>query len=153
LKLGADFDAQLGVWQFRSSWEDRVIGGTISVVGRELQIAKTWRVTLDQSKIGSREDLVSAVRFRAGVDLGTLKAYARFGFRTERISPINVYDGFTLTRCLPLDGKNERIKLEVKARFALPEPEIEYNTEASGLLVGLGDVEVNIDELNLLLDY
>ena len=79
LKLGADFNAQLGVWQFRSSWEDRVIGGTLSVVGRELQIAKTWRLTVDQSKIGSREDLVTAVRFRAAVDLGTLKTYARFG--------------------------------------------------------------------------
>ena len=153
LKLGADFDAQLGIWQFRSSWEDRVIGGTLSVVGRELQIQKTWRFNLDQERLGSREDLVASVRFRAGVDLATRKAFAKVGFRPEKIRPFNVYDGFTVSRRLPLDGKKERIKLELKARLALPEPEIECSTEASKILVGLGDVEVTLDELNLLIDY
>ena len=153
LRLGADFNAQVGVWQFRSSWEDRVIGGTLSLVGRELQLSKVWRLTVDQSTIGAKEDLVTAVRFRAAVDLGTMKAYARFGFRTEKVSALNVYDGFTLTRRLPLDGRNERINLEFKARFVLPEPELEYSTESQRAMVGLGDVEVNIEELNLLLDY
>ena len=153
LKLGADFDAQLGIWQFRSSWEDRVIGGTLSVVGRELQIQKTWRFSLDQERLGSREDLVTSVRFRAGADLATRKAFAKVGFRPEKIRPFNFYDGFSVSRRLPLDGKKERIKLELKASLALPEPEIECSTEASKILVGLGDVEVTLDELNLLFDY
>jgi len=99
------------------------------------------------------EDLVTRLRMRAAVDLGTMKAYARLGFRTERLSPINVVEGFTLTKRLPLDGNDGHVKLEVKANFAFPEPEIEYSTENHRSFVGMGDIEVNIDELNLLLDY
>jgi len=153
LRLGADFNYQLGVWQFRSSWEDTVIGGKLSLAGRELQLAKTWRLSVDKSSLGAQEDFVTSVRFRAAVDLSTLKAYARLGFRSERISPINVYEGFTFIKRIPLDGKNENIKLEIKANFALPEPEIEYSTENHRTFVGLGDVEVNVDELNLLFDF
>jgi len=29
LTLGADYNTQLGVWQFRSDWEDKVIGGRL----------------------------------------------------------------------------------------------------------------------------
>jgi hypothetical protein len=62
-------------------------------------------------------------------------------------------EGFTLMKRLPLDGNKGHVKLEVKANFALPEPEIEYSTETQRSLVGMGDIEVSIDELNLLLDY
>jgi len=62
-------------------------------------------------------------------------------------------EGFTLLKQLPLDGNRGNVKLEVKANFALPEPEIEYSTESHRSLVGMGDIEVNIDELNLVLDY
>jgi len=102
---------------------------------------------------GAVEDLVTRLRFRAAIDLTTFKAYARIGFRTERLSPINVMEGFTLMKRLPLDGAHGNVKLEVKANFALPEPEIEYSTETQRSLVGMGDIEVSIDELNLLLDY
>lgn len=102
---------------------------------------------------GAVEDLVTRLRFRAAIDLQTWKAYARVGFRTERLSPINVMEGFTLMKRLPLDGNKGNVKLEVKANFALPEPEIEYSTETQRSLVGMGDIEVSIDELNLLLDY
>lgn len=147
--LGADFNTQLGVWQFKSSWEDSIIGGRLTLAGRELQLSKTWLLS-----VGAVEDLVTRLRFRAAIDLGTAKAYARIGFRTERLSPINVVEGFTLLRQLPLDGPEGHVKLEVKANFAFPEPEIEYSTEKGGRsIVGMGDVEVNIDELNLLLDY
>lgn len=147
--LGADFNTQLGVWQFKSSWEDKIIGGRLTLAGRELQLSKTWLLS-----VGAVEDLVTRLRFRAAIDLGTAKAYARFGFRSERLSPINVMEGFTLLRQLPLDGPEGNVKLEVKANFAFPEPEIEYSTEKGGRsLVGMGDIEVNIDELNLLLEY
>lgn len=148
VRLGADFNTQLGVWQFKSSWEDDVIGGKLTLAGRELQFSKTWLLS-----VGAVEDLVTRLRFRAAVDLGTMKAYARLGFRTERLSPINVVEGFTLRKRLPLDGNDGHVKLEVKANFAFPEPEIEYSTENHRSFVGMGDIEVNIDELNLLLDY
>ena len=146
--LGADFNTQLGVWQFRSSWEDSIIGGKLTLQGRELQLTKSWQLSM-----GAVEDLVTRLRFRAAVDLGTMKAYARVGFRTERLSPINMVEGFTLRKQLPLDGTKGHVKLEVKANFALPEPEIEYSTESHRSVIGMGDIQVNIDELNLLLDY
>ena len=102
---------------------------------------------------GPMEDLVTRLRFRAAVDLSTMKAYARVGFRTERLSPINVLEGFTLQHKFPLDGSKGHIKLGVKAKVALPEPEIEYSTENQRSLVGMGDIDVNVEELNLLLDY
>lgn len=148
VELGADFNTQLGVWQFKSSWEDRIIGGKLTLAGREMQFCKTWLLS-----VGVVEDLVTRLRLRAAVDLGTMKAYARLGFRTERLSPINVVEGFTLTKKLPLDGNYGHVKLEVKANFAFPEPEIEYSTENHRSFVGMGDIEVNIDELNLLLNY
>jgi hypothetical protein len=62
-------------------------------------------------------------------------------------------EGFTLMKRLPLDGSDGHIKLEVKANFALPEPEFEYSTETHRSVVGMGDIEVSVDELNLVLDY
>jgi hypothetical protein len=47
-------------------------------------------------------------------------------------------EGFTLLKQLPLDGNRGNVKLEVKANFALPEPEIEYSTESHRSLVGMG---------------
>lgn len=103
--------------------------------------------------VGAVEDLVTRLRFRAAINLQTFQAYARVGFRTERLSPINVMEGFTILKRLPLDGSGGNVKLEVKANVALPEPEIEYSTESQRSLIGMGDVEVSIDEMNLLLDY
>jgi hypothetical protein len=34
IELGADYNTQMGVWQFKSSWEDRIIGGRLSIKGR-----------------------------------------------------------------------------------------------------------------------
>mmetsp|Transcript_28338 Transcript_28338/g.37082 ORF Transcript_28338/g.37082 Transcript_28338/m.37082 type:complete len:273 (+) Transcript_28338:244-1062(+) len=148
VRLGADFNTQLGVWQFKSSWEDDIIGGKLTLNGRELQMTKSWQLS-----VGAMEDLVTRLRFRAAVDLGTMKAYARVGFRTERLSPISFTEGFTIVKRLPIVGKDGKTKLEVKANFALPEPEIEYSTENQRSMVGMGDIEVNIEELNLVLDY
>jgi len=44
--LGADFNTQLGVWQFKSSWEDSFIGGRLTLAGRELQLSKTWLLSV-----------------------------------------------------------------------------------------------------------
>ena len=148
VQLGADFNTQLGVWQFKSSWEDAIIGGKLTLAGRELQLTKSWQLS-----VGAVEDLVTRLRLRAAVDLQTWKAYVRVGFRTERLAPINVMEGFTLMKQVPLDGNAGHVKLEVKANVALPEPEIEYSTETQRSLIGMGDIEVSIDELNLVLDY
>lgn len=149
IRLGADFNTQLGIWQFQSSWEDAIIGGKLTLAGKELQLTKSWQLS-----VGAVEDLVTRLRFRAAINLQTFQAYARVGFRTERLSPINVMEGFTILKRLPLDGSRGNVKLEVKANVALPEPELEYSTETQRSLIGnMGDVEVSIDELNLLLDY
>jgi hypothetical protein len=148
IKLSAQFNTQLGVWQFHSSWEDAIIGGKLTLAGKELQLTKSWQLS-----VGPVEDLVTRLRLRAAVDLQSWKAYVRVGFRTERLSPINVMEGFSLVKQIPLDGVHGNVKLEVKANFALPEPEIEYSTETHRSLVGMGDIEVSIEELNLLLDY
>jgi hypothetical protein len=148
VQFGADFNTQVGVWQFKSSWEDAIIGGKLTLAGRELQLTKSWQLS-----VGAMEDLVTRLRVRAAVDLQTWKASVRAGFRTERLTPINVMEGFTLLKQVPLDGQDGHIKLEVKANVALPEPEIEYSTETQRSLIGMGDIEVSIDELNLVLDY
>ncbi|KAL7570639.1 hypothetical protein ACA910_014913 [Epithemia clementina (nom. ined.)] len=148
VQVGADFNTQLSVWQFKSSWEDALIGGKLTLAGRELQFTKSWQLS-----VGAMGDLVTRLKLRAAVDLQTWKAYARIGFRTERLAPINVMEGFTVMKQIPLDGTKGHVKLEVKANFALPEPEIEYSTEIQRSVIGMGDIEINIDELNLLLDY
>jgi hypothetical protein len=50
LTLGADYNTNIGVWQFRSSWEDSIIGGRISVAGRELMLTKSWLIKLMDSE-------------------------------------------------------------------------------------------------------
>mmetsp|Transcript_15162 Transcript_15162/g.31341 ORF Transcript_15162/g.31341 Transcript_15162/m.31341 type:complete len:544 (-) Transcript_15162:151-1782(-) len=150
VRLGADYNTQQGIWQFKSSWEDAIIGGKITLSGnKELQLTKSW-----QMSVGGVEDLVTRLRFRATINLQTFQAYAKVGFRTERFTPIDVVEGFTVLKRMPLDGIGGNLKLEVKANVALPEPEIEYRTESQARsLTGMGDIEVSIDELNLLLDY
>lgn len=145
IRLGADYGMQTGVWQFKSSWEDALIGGKLTLAGRELQFAKSWQLSV-------MEDLVTRLRMRAAVDLQTYKAYVRVGFRTERLLPINVMEGFTVQKSIPLDGKGN-INVEVRSNIRLPEPEIEYSTETQRSLIGMGDIEINVEELNLVLDY
>ena len=116
-----------------------MIGGQLTLAGRELQFSKSWQLS-----VGAVEDLVTRLRLRAAVDLSTWKAYPRVGFRTERLTPINIMEGFTLQKQVPLDGPGGHVRLQVKANFALPEPEIEYSTETQRSLVGMGDIELQI---------
>jgi hypothetical protein len=46
VRFGADFNTQLGVWQFKSSWEDAIIGGKLTLAGRELQLTKSWQLSV-----------------------------------------------------------------------------------------------------------
>jgi len=87
---------------------------------------------------GVVEDLMVRGNLRAAVDLGTMKAYARLGFRTEQLSPFNIVEGLTLREKFPLDGNNGHVKLEIKANVAFPQPEIKYSTENRGSFVGMG---------------
>jgi len=70
-----------------------------------------------------------------------------------RLQPLNLKDGVTLRRRLPLDGTEGHAKLEVRANLCLPEPEIEYSTDKKRLIMGTGDIQLSIDELNLCLEY
>lgn len=49
VRFGADFNTQLGVWQFKSSWEDAIIGGKLTLAGRELQLTKSWQLSVGTS--------------------------------------------------------------------------------------------------------
>lgn len=151
LTLGADYNTNAGVWQFRSTWEDSIIGGRISVAGREIMLSKSWLI-----KVMDSEDVATRLKFKAAVNTKDWTASAKFGFRTERIAPLNVREGFALCRKIPLDGHRGHAKLEVLTRIALPEPEISFSTDGDqsrGVVAGMGDVHVGIDELNLLLQY
>ncbi|GMI43567.1 hypothetical protein TeGR_g6596 [Tetraparma gracilis] len=152
LALGADYTTQLGVWQFRSDWEDPLLGGRLTIKGSELAVAKTWLLQL-----GVAEDLVTRLRLRAAVDLSSGAASARFGFRTERGSkPLSLVDGFELRRLFALDGRDGHAKVEARMTFKFPEPDFELSTErtlARKHLVGMGDVSVGVEEINLLMEY
>mmetsp|Transcript_10305 Transcript_10305/g.10384 ORF Transcript_10305/g.10384 Transcript_10305/m.10384 type:complete len:302 (-) Transcript_10305:476-1381(-) len=145
LTIGADFNAQLGVWQLRHSWEDNIIGGRITLANKELRLSKSWPLS-----VGIVDDFVARLKFLAAIDLETGKARARVGFRTERVNPIDVVQGLTLLRQVPLDGDRGHIKLEYKANFAFPEPEIEFSTDNHRSIAGFGDIEVKIEEVNII---
>lgn len=49
VQMGADFNTQLGVWQFKSSWEEPIIGGKLTLIGNELHITKSWRLYVGTS--------------------------------------------------------------------------------------------------------
>lgn len=47
-------------------------------------------------------------------------------------------------------------KLEVVTKLALPEPELRFSTngdKSKGVVAGMGDVDIGIQEFNLLLEY
>jgi hypothetical protein len=49
VKMGAEFNTGLGVWQFKSSWEDAIIGGKLTLAGKELQLTKSWQLSMGTS--------------------------------------------------------------------------------------------------------
>ena len=99
---------------------------------------------------------MTRLRLRASLDLKTLGVTCRLGFRTERGDTLDLPRGFRFTRALPLDGRDGHAKVEVKANIAVPEPEVEWGTGADrerGQVVGMGDVEVGVEEINLVMEY
>ena len=58
IRLGADFNTQLGVWQFKSSWEDAIIGGKLTLAGRELQLTKSWQLSVGKDGLRRRTALI-----------------------------------------------------------------------------------------------
>lgn len=115
-----------------------------------------------------------ATRFNlcAQYDVHSNRGSARFGFRTENmssggtmVSSPNIFgdsnrrQSFTIVPILPLDGPDGHLKLEAKTSIELPEPEITVGMDLGGNevdsmgSVGMGiggDVDVEIDELNII---
>lgn len=139
------------MWQLRTIWEDRFIGGRLTIKGRELQLTKSWPVP-----IGERPDLAARLRFKLGLDLYSGRTYCRFGFRTEEgPTSASLTEGFELTPKFPLDANNH-VSVEVKSRVAVPTPNLEFKSElAPGkkLDLSMGDVYVGVEELSLCLEY
>mmetsp|Transcript_13273 Transcript_13273/g.43251 ORF Transcript_13273/g.43251 Transcript_13273/m.43251 type:complete len:156 (+) Transcript_13273:350-817(+) len=152
------------------SWEDSLIGGKLQMKGTELQLHKNWIFGLGSP------NLAANLRFKAAIDVATGKMSARFGFRTEQTtSAINVVDGVDVVKKLPLDGNDGHAKLEVKVRVAFPQPDIALDAAGSAgaangenngggdkdnknlveneVLLGMGDLEIDVDEVNLCLDW
>ena len=69
---------------------------------------------------------------------------------------MNIVDGVNLEKKIPLDGADGHAKLEVKLRVAFPQPDVSLDREKSesgAVYVGMGDLEVDVDEINLCLDW
>lgn len=74
------------------------------------------------------------------------------------VQGMNRRQGFTIIPVIPLDGADGHFKLEAKTRVELPEPEITVGMTLGGVsvdgnTVGMGiggDVDVDIDELNVI---
>ena len=49
VRMGADFNTQLGVWQFKSSWEEPLIGGKLTLIGNELHLTKSWQLSVGKT--------------------------------------------------------------------------------------------------------
>jgi len=150
LSVGADYSTQQGLWTMKYSWEDTFIGGRMVLKGTELQLHKAWVLTL-----GGAANLAATLRLRAALDLKTLRTSCRFGFRTESQGAINIVDGVDLVKRLPLDGADGHAKLEVKLRVAFPQPDLNVENfgDAGNVYVGMGELEVDVDEMNLCLDW
>ena len=158
LSIGADYSTQAGTWQMKYSWEDKIIGGKLQMKGTELQLHKNWVFGL-----GAGTNLAANLRFKAAVDVATGKMSARFGFRTEQTaSTLNIVDGIDVVKKLPLDGNEGHAKLEFKVRVAFPQPDFAVDTPIANtkkdsfdneVYVGMGDLEVDVDEVNLCLDW
>ncbi|KAJ1459428.1 hypothetical protein M885DRAFT_511387 [Pelagophyceae sp. CCMP2097] len=160
LSFGADYSTNDGVWAVKTSWEDSIIGGKLVIKGSELQLHKNWIFSMGAN-------LAANLRLKGVIDLATGKMSGRFGFRTEHnASPLNIVDGIELIKKLPLDGHDGHAKLELKLRVAFPQPEVRAErlpgAHDSGaepavaheqLYVGMGDLQIDLDELNLCLDW
>uniref|UniRef100_A0A7S2CEG6 Plastid lipid-associated protein/fibrillin conserved domain-containing protein n=1 Tax=Octactis speculum TaxID=3111310 RepID=A0A7S2CEG6_9STRA len=160
LALGAIFNTQANMWQFDTTWEDKVIGGQLSLKGRELQLSKTWAIPLGEGvDIGFAP--LARLRLKLGIDLYSGKTNLRFGFRTEEPSnKVTLADGIQLRPRFPLDS-NSHVNVELCTRVAVPTPNLAFNSEIGSLFsskgskldLECGDVYLGIEEVSLCLDY
>lgn len=150
LSIGADYSTQRGLWKLQYAWEDTFIGGRMVLKGTELQLHKAWVLTL-----GTAANLAATLRLRAALDLRNMRTSCRFGFRTESQGAINIVDGVDLVKRLPLDGQDGHAKLEVKLRVAFPQPDLNVENfgDEGNVYVGMGELEIDVDEMNLCLDW
>jgi len=144
--VGMDYNVQSKIAQFKSSWSDKIIGARLSIKGRELQLSKSWNIAL-----GERDDISTKLRFRVAIDTRTGAAYYRCGFRTETIMPINLKKGVVIKKRFSIT-RGDTVQLEYKANINLPEPNLEYSYNDNQVVVGLGDVKLSLDELNVILN-
>jgi hypothetical protein len=75
VKLGAEFNTLLGVWQFKSSWEDAIIGGKLTLAGKELQLTKSWQLSM-----GMLERMQLIIWFVAFLTVSLLQTRSRGRF-------------------------------------------------------------------------
>lgn len=99
LAVGIDYLSDLAHWRLHYSVEDTIVGGRFSLRGSELGWAKSWLWNL-----GMTEENTAKLKLRMGLNLNTLKLYARLRFRTEPISPFDIGEGISCAGKLPMPG-------------------------------------------------
>ena len=124
-----------------------MIGDRLLLRGTSLELTKTWLVS-----VGSYSDsFVSRVRMRLSVNLKDGRTKFKFGVRNEAVNNVDILSGLRFEKNI---GLTSNAKVQVKSNVRLPEPEVEFFGVGEGRrLVGMGDVEVAVEEVNVCLDY
>ncbi len=126
ITLGCDYLSDVAHWRMYCVVEDYVVGGRFSLRGSELGWTKSWLWSLG---MGETEENGAKFKLRLGLNLKTLKAYARLRFRTEPISPfgLDVGEGITCVGKLPLPAgglvpviRHVPLRIEYRLRVNTP---------------------------------
>ena len=168
IRVGADLETHRlgrGVWKLRGCLEDKLIGGRFSLNERYdrdsdqrsllLGYSKSWFIANDYGAgSGTRMNI------SADYDVETRRGGIRMGFQQENLWQSYLLPGrrrgVTIVPTLPLDV-DRRVQLEVKSNIELPGPEfgmglsMDFDSDAPvGLDIAVGDVNVDIEEVNLI---
>ena len=168
IRVGADLETHRlgrGVWKLRGCLEDKLIGGRFSLNERYNRVndqrallvgySKSWFIPNDYGA-GSGTRL----NISADYDVKTRRGGIRIGFQQESAWQSYLLPGrrrgVSIVPTLPLDV-DRRVQLEVKSNIELPAPEFglgvskDLDSDAPVELdIGVGDVTVDIEELNLI---
>ena len=158
ITLGMDYLSELAQWRAYCAVEDTIVGGRFSIRGSELGWTKSWFLNL-----GLGEESTAKIKLRMGLNLQSLKAYARVRFRTEPLSTFDIGEGLSCAGKLPLPGllpifTSLPLRVEYRLRINTPQPDFQIKrgrrdgTHIS-LTTGIDSIDMSLDELNFCLEW
>ncbi|KAL7471775.1 hypothetical protein ACHAXS_012068 [Conticribra weissflogii] len=175
IRVGADFETQTmmgtGVWRLRGCLEDKLIGGRFSIKGKRsrsggqlVEYSKSWLFP-------GAGSLATRFNLCATYDMSQRRGSARFGFKTVNsngggnVETLGVFggigrQGFSIIPTIPLDGQKGHMILEAKTYVDVPQPEFvvgmdmdDGSNDRGSFGMGFGgDIDVDIEELNLVIN-